>query len=81
MKDKIGAVAQAFSPEAKLKRRIRAHFTKLGFTGADDGTLVLPGDGKHDVRQLQVVLARGLARFEALFTPPRPPSAFPRQGC
>jgi hypothetical protein len=52
LKKKNGAVAKAFSPEAKLKRRIRAHFTKLGFARADDGTLLLPGVGKDDIRQL-----------------------------
>jgi hypothetical protein len=41
-----------FSPEALLKRRIRAHFKKLGFTRAGDGSLQLPGAGKQDVRQL-----------------------------
>ena len=45
-------MATAFSPEALLKRRIRAHFTKLGFTKASDGTLKLPGIDKHDVRRL-----------------------------
>lgn len=49
---KGGAVARVFSPEAKLKRSIRAHFTKLGFAKANDGTLVLPGTGKDIVRQL-----------------------------
>lgn len=47
-----GAVARAFTPEALLKRRIRAHLSKLGFVKATDGTLELPGAGKHDVRQL-----------------------------
>ena len=52
MKKKKTAVAKAFSPEAKLKRAIRRHFTKLGFAKAIDGTLVLPGEGKDDVRRL-----------------------------
>ena len=52
MKKKKTAVAKAFSPEAKLKRAIRRHFTKLGFAKANDGTLVLPGEGKDDVRRL-----------------------------
>lgn len=47
-----GGVARAFSPDAKLKRSIRRHFTKLGFKKANDGTLVLPGEGKDIVRQL-----------------------------
>jgi hypothetical protein len=45
-------VARPFTPEALLKRSIRAHFTRLGFTKASDGTLVLPGTGKDDVRTL-----------------------------
>jgi hypothetical protein len=47
-----GNVARPFTPEALLKRSIRAHFTKLGFTKANDGTLVLPGTGKEVVRTL-----------------------------
>lgn len=46
------AVVRAFSPEAKLKRAIRRHFTRLGFERATDGTLVLPGTGKDVVRSL-----------------------------
>src|SRR5258708_17551885 len=45
-------VARPFTPEALLKRSIRFHFTRLGFTKANDGTLVLPGAGKEIVRQL-----------------------------
>ena len=48
-------VAKAFTPEAKLKRKIRAHFTRLGFTKAQDGTLVLPNDEKDTVRKLHRV--------------------------
>jgi Domain of unknown function (DUF4338) len=49
---KQGSIANAFSPEAKLKRNIRRHFTKLGFAKAADGTLILPGEGKEVVRRL-----------------------------
>lgn len=45
-------VAKIFTPEAKLKRAIRRHFTRLGFSKSNDGTLVLPGEGKDVVRQL-----------------------------
>jgi hypothetical protein len=45
-------VARPFTPEAQLKRSIRAHFRKLGFTKAADGTLILPGTGKDVVRTL-----------------------------
>jgi Domain of unknown function (DUF4338)/Domain of unknown function (DUF1998) len=49
---KKGAVAKVFSPEALLKRRIRAHFKKLGFAKADDGSLIRPSTEKNDVRRL-----------------------------
>jgi len=49
---KRGGVADAFKPEAKIKRGIRRHFTKLGFAKSQDGTLVLPGTGKDVVRRL-----------------------------
>jgi len=50
-----GAVARAFTPEAKLKRKIRAHFTHLGFTKGPDGTLQREETGKESVRQLHRV--------------------------
>jgi hypothetical protein len=49
---KKASVARPFTPEALLKRSIRAHFTRLGFTRANDGTLVLPGTGKEVIRKL-----------------------------
>lgn len=45
-------VAKAFTADAKLKRKIRRHFTSLGFTKANDGTLILPGSGKDAIRKL-----------------------------
>ncbi len=45
-------VARPFTPEAKLKRSIRSHFTRLGFRKAGDGSLVLPGEGKDVVKML-----------------------------
>jgi len=47
-----GVLAPAFMPEAKLKRAIREHFTNLGFTKDQDGSLQLPGHTKDIVRQL-----------------------------
>lgn len=47
-----GTIARAFTPEAKLKRKIRSHFTRLGFTKGPDGTLALPDSDKDSVRQL-----------------------------
>ncbi len=51
-KAKNGTVVNAFDPVARLKRTIRGHFTRLGFTKGQDGTLVLPGTDKEIVRQL-----------------------------
>jgi len=51
-KRKGAPIAPAFTPEAKLKRNIRAHFTRLGFTKAKDGSLELPATGKETVRKL-----------------------------
>ena len=50
-----GAIARAFTPEAKLKRKIRSHFTHLGFAKRPDGTLILPDSDKESVRQLHRV--------------------------
>lgn len=50
--NKKPGVARVFSPEAKLKRAVRAHFTKLGFAKGPDGALVLPDETKEVVRQL-----------------------------
>jgi Domain of unknown function (DUF4338) len=54
-KKSVTPIAQPFSPEAKLKRKIRAHFTELGFTKAPDGTLFRPDAGKESIRQLHRV--------------------------
>lgn len=48
----MGAVAQPFSPEAALKRALRAHLRNLGFTKNDDGKLVLPGVDKETIRRM-----------------------------
>ena len=46
------SVAKAFTADASLKRKIRRHFIRLGFTKANDGSLILPGVGKDAVRKL-----------------------------
>src|SRR5258708_14764158 len=51
-KAKKGTIVEAFTPEAKLKRSIRRHFTRLGFTKSNDGTLIWAGSGKEGVRKL-----------------------------
>src|ERR1700730_9087953 len=56
-------IVKAFDPTANLKRSIRRHFTKLGFTKGHDGMLVLPGTGKDSVRKVH-----SLQRNERLVT-------------
>jgi len=46
------AVVAAFTPEAILKRKIRAHLRKLGFDKGPGGTLVPPSTSKESVRAL-----------------------------
>lgn len=46
------AVVAAFTPEAILKRKIRAHLRKLGFHKGPGGTLVPPSNSKESVRAL-----------------------------
>ncbi len=46
------AVVAAFTPEAILKRKIRAHLRKLGFHKGPGGTLVPPSKSKESVRAL-----------------------------
>ena len=49
---KKGLVVSAFSPEATLKRKIRDHLHKLGFTRGAEGCLVSPSSSKQTIRQL-----------------------------
>ncbi len=46
------AVVVAFTPEAILKRKIRAHLRKLGFHKGPGGALVPPSTSKESVRAL-----------------------------
>lgn len=70
----MGGVAQPFSPDAALKRALRAHLRNLGFTKDEAGDLVLPGVGKEMIRKMhrgqrrerlassQLFLARALSK-------------------
>jgi hypothetical protein len=51
MKSKSSVVA-AFTPEAVLKRKVRAHLRKLGFDKSSDGSLCPPSSSKETVRAL-----------------------------
>lgn len=48
----MAGIAKPFSPEAALKRSIRAHLRQLGFTKDEAGELVLPGVGKDMIRRM-----------------------------
>jgi hypothetical protein len=52
MGKKRAVVVSAFSPEATLKRKVRDHLRKLGFTRASDGALVSPSSSKEKIRSL-----------------------------
>jgi Domain of unknown function (DUF4338) len=48
----VKRVDEAFSIEARLKRKLRRHLASLGFQRAEDGSLVLPNSDKETVRSL-----------------------------
>ncbi len=48
----IKPASKAFSMEGRIKRRLRAHLSDLGFQRAENGALVLPDAGKDTVRTL-----------------------------
>lgn len=48
----VKKAAQAFTPEARIKRHLRQHLTDLGFTKDESGALVLPDASKATVRTL-----------------------------
>lgn len=48
----MAGIAKPFSPEAALKRSLRAHLRQLGFTKDEAGELVLPGVGKDVIRRM-----------------------------
>jgi len=48
----MSGVAKPFSPEAALKRSLRAHLRQLGFAKNDAGELVLPGVGKDVIKRM-----------------------------
>jgi Domain of unknown function (DUF4338) len=74
---KKGSVARAFTEEAKLKRKIRSHFTRLGFSKGPDGTLVRPDAGKDSIRQLHRLQRDERVQSAARFLSDCLPSALP----
>ena len=48
----MGTIVKALTPEARLKRRLRAHLKALGFTHAEEGGLELASESKETFRSL-----------------------------
>lgn len=48
----MGKIIELAMREASLKRRLRSHLRKLGFTKNSDGELEMPGSGKDAIRAL-----------------------------
>lgn len=51
MKKKLPVIA-AFTPEAVLKRKVRSHLRKIGFSKSSDGSLLPPSSSKETIREL-----------------------------
>jgi hypothetical protein len=66
VKNKTVVVA-VFTPEAILKRKIRAHLRKLGFDKGKNGALRPPSTSKESVRALHVEQRKALLRSERRF--------------
>jgi Domain of unknown function (DUF4338) len=64
---KKSVVITAFTPEARLKRRIRAHLRKLGFNHGPDGSLVAPPSSKENIRALHLEQRRDGLKAERKF--------------
>lgn len=63
----MAPVIAAFSPEARLKRRVRTHLRTLGFSKDASGNLVAPISSKENVRTLHRVQRRELIRAQKEF--------------
>ena len=66
MKKKTTVIA-AFTPEAILKRKIRAHLRKLGFHKGKNGALRPPSSSKDRVRALHAEQRKALLKAERDF--------------
>jgi len=64
---KRSVVVSAFTEEAKLKRRIRAHLRKLGFVNAGDGSLRPPSTSKDTIRALHKEQRKSVLREQQDF--------------
>ncbi len=57
----------AFSPEANLKRKVRAHLRRLGFSKDASGHLVAPSSSKESIRVLHRIQRRDRVLGQAEF--------------
>ena len=64
---KKSVVVSAFSDEAKLKRRVRAHLRKLGFVNAGGGSLKPPSTSKETIRTLHYEQRKAILREQREF--------------
>ncbi|MGF1628545.1 MAG: Druantia anti-phage system protein DruA [Kiloniellaceae bacterium] len=60
-------IVPAFSPEANLKRRVRAHLRTLGFSKDSSGHLIPPAASKESVRALHRIQRRERLRAQKEF--------------
>jgi hypothetical protein len=74
MRGRKAVVVFAFSLEANLKRKIRGHLRKLGFTRGAEGNLVSPASSKDSIRVLHLEQRKARLRQQRTFVQ----SALPR---
>jgi hypothetical protein len=66
MKKKLPVIA-AFTPEAILKRKVRAHLRKIGFSKANDGSLLPPSSSKETIRELHADQRKAILKAHRAF--------------
>jgi Druantia protein DruA len=71
---KKSVLVGAFSPEAILKRKVRAHLRKLGFRRSPEGALLPPSSSKESIRALHLEQRKAGLREQREFVR----RAFPR---
>ncbi len=64
---KKSVVVSAFTPEAKLKRKVRTHLHTLGFDRTGDGALKPPSSSKEAVRALHQEQRKAIIRRQRQF--------------
>ena len=57
----------ALTSESRIKRRVRDHLRRLGFSKSSDGTLAVPTTSKDDIRRLHASKRHELIRAEQGF--------------